>query len=70
LPRRKRSGQAVAWSTGNSLAFDATKSTSTATSLYNNLTFLPDVAEELKNRPDAVTQKLQKLRELRKSFNM
>lgn len=48
-----------------SLAFDMTKSASTAIDLYNNLTFLPELAESIKNRPDAVVEKLQKLREMR-----
>jgi hypothetical protein len=49
-----------------SLAFDATKSPSTAIDLYNNLTFLPELAESIKNHPDAVVEKLQKLREMSK----
>jgi hypothetical protein len=44
------------------MAFDASKSTSTATGLYNNLTFLPNVSEEMKTDPEAVVDKLQQLR--------
>ncbi|KAJ9111193.1 hypothetical protein QFC20_002687 [Naganishia adeliensis] len=62
LPRRKRSGNAIASTTASSMAFDASKSTSTATGLYNNLTFLPHVSEEMKTDPDAVVDKLQQLR--------
>lgn len=50
------------------MAFDAIKSPSTATGLYHNLTFLPNVAEEIKSQPDAVVEKLQKMRELRESI--
>lgn len=49
------------------MAFDASKSTSTATGLYNNLTFLPHVSEEMKTDPDAVVDKLQQLRKTCKS---
>ncbi|KAJ9110677.1 hypothetical protein QFC19_001506 [Naganishia cerealis] len=62
LPRRKRSGNAIASTTASSMAFDQSKSTSTATGLFNNLTFLPSVAEEMKNNPDGVVAKLQELR--------
>lgn len=50
------------------MAFDETKSPSTATGLYSNLTFLPNVAEEIRDHPDAVVEKLTKMREMRESF--
>ena len=62
LPRRKRSGNAIASTTASSMGFDQSKSTSTATGLFNNLTFLPSVAEERKSNPESVIAKLQKLR--------
>ncbi|KAJ9101136.1 hypothetical protein QFC21_003354 [Naganishia friedmannii] len=62
LPRRKRSGNAIASTTASSMGFDQSKSTSTATGLFNNLTFLPSVAEEMKTNPEGVVAKLQGLR--------
>lgn len=44
------------------MGFDQSKSTSTATGLFNNLTFLPSVAEEMKSNPEGVVAKLQELR--------
>lgn len=70
LPRRKRNGYTIALATASSMGFDKAASTSTATGLYNNLTFLPEVADEIKNHPDAVLEKLQKMRELRESFTL